>query len=62
MKPEVKSKLITAAVVFGGIVALAIANKLGADKDLITVGGGALTIIAGLLRSMVLPDKTGGAQ
>lgn len=58
MKPEAKQKLITAGVVFAGIVALAVANKLGADKDILTAGGGVLIAIAGMLRSMVLPEKT----
>lgn len=54
-----KDKLITAAVVFGGILALAIANKLGVDKDLITAGGAVLVLVAGSLRSMVLGQKDG---
>ena len=58
MKPETKSKLLTAAVVFGGVIAIAVANKLGADKDVITAAAGALAIVAGMLRSMVLPDTT----
>ena len=52
-----KDKLVTAVVVFGGILALAIARKLGADADLVALGTGALAIVAGLLRSMVLPEK-----
>jgi hypothetical protein len=52
-----KDKLITAGVVFAGILALAAANRLGVDKDLLTAGGALLIAIAGSLRSMVLPEK-----
>lgn len=58
MKPEAKQKLITAGVVFAGIVALAVANKLGVDKDMLTAAGGVLIAIAGTLRSMVLSEKS----
>lgn len=53
MDPSTKQKLITASVVFGGIVALAMARKLGADPDWVTIGGIALSGIAGSLHSMV---------
>lgn len=52
-----RDKLVTAGVVFVGIVALAVARHYGADPDWIASGAGALAIIAGLLRSMVLPEK-----
>lgn len=52
-----KAKLVTAGVVFGGIVALAVAVKLGAHPEWVATGGAALGIVAGMLRSMVLPEK-----
>lgn len=52
-----KEKLITAAVVLVGIAALAIAKHYGADPDWLVTGAGALAVVAGTLRSMVLPEK-----
>lgn len=63
MNPASKQKLITAVVVFGGILALAGARYLGADPTWLVAGGSALTFAAGMLRSMVLSDhdpKNGG--
>lgn len=54
---NMKEKLITAGVVFLGIVSLAAAAKLGADKEWIAAGGGVLLLLAGSLRSMVLSEK-----
>lgn len=56
MKPETKQKLFTAAVVVVGIIGLAVANKCGVDKDVLTAVGAALIALAGTLRSMVLPE------
>lgn len=55
MTPETKQRLITASVVFGGIVALAVARKLGAHEEWLGAAGSALLILAGSLRSMVKP-------
>lgn len=55
MTPETKQRLITASVVFGGIVALGVANKLGADKELLGAVSALLIVLAGSLRSMVKP-------
>lgn len=52
-----KEKLITAAVVFLGIIALAGAVKLGAHPEWVAAGGSVLLLLAGSLRSMVLPEK-----
>lgn len=46
-------KLITAGVVVLGIVGLAVANKCGVDKDVLTAVGSALIFLAGSLKSMV---------
>ncbi len=51
-----KEKLVTAAVVFGGILVLAADRKLGADPDWIAMGASLLAIIGGTLRSMVLGE------
>lgn len=45
-------KLITVAVVCGGILALAIAAKLGAPSEYIAAGGSALVLVANRMRSM----------
>lgn len=50
-------KLITAGVVFAGIVSLAVAAKLGASPEWLAAGGSVLAFLAGTLRSMVLPEK-----
>ncbi|HVL61372.1 MAG TPA: hypothetical protein VM430_08190 [Microbacterium sp.] len=52
-----KEKLVTAAVVFLGIVALAGASKLGADPEWIAAGASVLLFVAGSLRSMFLAEK-----
>lgn len=57
MKSVTKQRVLTGAVVVGGIVGLAYANKHGVDKDVITAVGAALIALAGTLRSMVLPEK-----
>jgi len=51
-----RDKVITAAVVFGGILVLAVARKLGADPDWISMGGAALAVVGGTLRSMLLGE------
>lgn len=62
MDPQKKQKLITAGVVFGGIVALVVAKRLGADPGWLVAGGSALSFVAGLLRSMALSDGKDGAS
>ena len=52
-----KEKLLTAGVVFLGIVALAGAAKLGAQPEWIAAGGSVLVFLAGSLRSMLLTEK-----
>jgi hypothetical protein len=49
-------KLITAAVVFLGIIALAVGAKLGVNEGYLAAGGSVLLLLAGSLRSM-LPEK-----
>jgi len=51
-----RDRLITALVVFAGIAALGVANKLGADKDVLTAASGVLLVIAGSLKSMLVGD------
>ena len=53
MTTETKQRLVTAAVVFGGIIGLAIGNRYGVDKDVLTAAAAALVALAGSLRSMV---------
>ena len=52
-----KEKLITAAVVFLGVGVLVAAKRFGADPDWLVAGGGVLAIVAGTLRSMLLPEN-----
>lgn len=54
-----KEKLFTAAVVFLGIVALAVAGKYHADPEWIATGASILVLVAGSLRSMLLKDGGG---
>ncbi len=49
-------KLITAGVVFAGLVAISLATYLKAPPELIAAGSAALLIIAGSLKSMILGD------
>jgi hypothetical protein len=46
-------RLLTAAVVFLGLVALGVANRLGVEKDALTAVAGVLVLLAGSLKSMV---------
>lgn len=57
MNPALKQKLITGGVVFGGLIAIAVAKKLGADHDAIAAAVGALTVLAGSLRSMIVTEN-----
>lgn len=49
-------KLTTGLVVVVGIVGLAVANKYGVDKDVLTAVGSALILLAGSLKSMVASE------
>jgi hypothetical protein len=51
-----KEKLATAAVVFVGIIALTLAGKYGANPEWVAAGGSVLLLLAGTLRSMILPE------
>lgn len=51
-----KQKLITGVVVVAGIIGLAVANRFGVDKDVITAVGSALILLAGSLKSMVASE------
>lgn len=53
-----RDKLITATVVFFGIIALSASVKLGAQAEWVGAGGTVLLLIAGSLRSMILSEKT----
>ena len=56
MKPETKQRLITAAVVFGGIVALGVADRLGVSGDVLAGAGSVLILLAGSLKSMLVAE------
>lgn len=52
--PLDSQRLLTAAVVFFGIVVLVLGKKAGLDPDIMTAGGATLVLVAGMMHSMIL--------
>lgn len=50
-----KQRILTIAVVFGGVAALALAHRFGVSRDVTEPVGWLLIVTAGLLRSMLAP-------